>query len=389
MASIVGIICEYNPFHKGHLYQIEQIRKEIPDAIIIAIMSGNVVQRGEFAMFDKYDRARAAIECGVNAVFEIPYPYAGSTAEIFANAGVEIAYCLGCEYLYFGSENGDVKMLEAVACAVDSSEFEEKIKIEIINKDSSYIVAKERALRSMGIDLPQGSNDMLGVEYIRAIRKRNFDLKYRTIVRVGADHNDTKLCEIMSASAIRNVFYEKGELLSVPDDAKRIYDELTQKGSYIDDDRVKLLMHTHAALYDYMLDEVFDSSKEIKALISEAASRSQSSQEFFENLSSKTYTVSRLKRVLMYSMLGVYTLEKNVGFTLLLAMDEKGQEQLNKVKKRKKICIVTKHSDSKGLSHRAKQFLELVYKVDEIHKLLLNRQQAPLEAYKKIPIIKK
>ena len=111
---VVGIISEYNPFHLGHKYQIDKIREEINDAKIVAIMSGNTVERGEFSIFDKQKRAEIAISCGIDAVFEMPFPYSCSTAEIFASAGVEIATKLGCDYLYFGTEKCNIEYLTNV-----------------------------------------------------------------------------------------------------------------------------------------------------------------------------------------------------------------------------------------------------------------------------------
>ena len=388
MASVVGIICEYNPFHKGHLYQIEQIKKEITDATIIAIMSGNVVQRGEFAIIDKYERAKIAIECGVDAVFEMPYPYSGSTAEIFAEAGVRLAHGLCCDYLYFGSETGDIKFLEEVATAVDSAEFEAHLKLELMDKDNSYILAKKNALDKMGVCLPQSSNDMLAVEYIRAIKNNNFDIKYRTVKRVGAGYNDTRHCEIMSATAIRQDYYENGVFSSVPDCVAEQYASVARNARCLDMEFSRKLLHTHVLMNAQDIDGAFDSSKEIRALVADAASHAKDSCEFFEILSSKAYTSSRIKRVIMYSLFGVKSLCRDVDFTILLGMNKSGQEHLNKIKKQKRINVITKHADSRALSPESKRVLELTYRVDGLYKLLLSSQRAPIAAYENKPFIK-
>ena len=108
MAEIIAIICEYNPFHCGHKYQIDKIRERFPGSTIVAIMSGNITQRASFAMLDKYTRAKAAVSLGVNAVFELPYPFSSSNAEIFASSAVKIATEIGANYLCFGSESGNL-----------------------------------------------------------------------------------------------------------------------------------------------------------------------------------------------------------------------------------------------------------------------------------------
>jgi predicted nucleotidyltransferase len=112
--KICAIITEYNPFHNGHLKQIEYIRENLSDTTIVAIMSGNVVQRGELAVYDKYTRAEMALRCGVDAVLELPYPWCGASAGYFAKGGVEIAKAIGADYLCFGSESGDIEELKAV-----------------------------------------------------------------------------------------------------------------------------------------------------------------------------------------------------------------------------------------------------------------------------------
>ena len=388
MADVVGIICEYNPFHKGHQYQIQQIKREIPNAAIVAIMSGNIVQRGGFAMLDKYERAKIALECGVNAVFEMPYPYCGSTAEIFARAGVEIAEGLGCDYLYFGTECGDIERLEKIACAIDSPLLEERLREELENKENGYIVAKKRALESMGVELPRSSNDMLAIEYIRAIKNGQYSLKYRSVKRVGAEYNDTHVCDIMSATAIRKAFGENGEILSVPEHTVGRYRALAANGEMLDNRKEKQLLHSHAIMYGDTIKNAFDSSKEVGALIAKKAKEAKNSIAFLDSLTSKVYTASRLKRVLMYSLFDITEIEKNVAFTLLLGIDSKGQQLLNEIKKRKKLCVITKHSDSRNLDKKAKEMLETVYRVDMVHRLLLTSQGVPSEAYKNKPIIK-
>ena len=389
MPVTVGIICEYNPFHKGHKYQIDQIKKELPDATIVAIMSGNIVQRGEFAILNKYKRAKIALECGVNAVFELPYPYSGSTAEIFACAGVEIASKLKCDYLYFGVEAFEIDKLEKIAKAIDSEAFEREIKALLADRSTSFIVAKKQALERLGLDLPQSSNDMLAVEYIRAIKSKGLDLKYRGLKRTGARYNDTGVCEIMSASAIRKYYYENDRFISVPDEALEIYGDFAKDGSCIDRDFAQKLIHCQILLNQGNISGCFDSNKEIASLILKASKDSGSSHEFFDSLSSKAYTSSRIKRVLMYSMFNVKKVDFSPKFTILLGMDKKGQELLKSIKKQSKFCVITKHSDSKKLSKKSRDMLEKLYFVDKLYNTLGKRQGAPSDAYKNKPVIKK
>ena len=171
MARVVGIICEYNPFHLGHKYQIDEIKREVPDAKIVAIMSGNATQRASLAIFEKHKRAEAALNLGADLVLELPFPYSSSCAEIFAEGGVSIAEKIGCDYLYFGTEKAKVSDLYDACNVLASPEFEVRIREHLQNKRESYITAREKALSDLGFSVKLEANDMLALEYVRAIKK--------------------------------------------------------------------------------------------------------------------------------------------------------------------------------------------------------------------------
>lgn len=384
---VVGIISEYNPFHLGHKYQIDKIREEINDAKIVAIMSGNTVERGEFSIFDKQKRAEIAISCGIDAVFEMPFPYSCSTAEIFASAGVEIATKLGCDYLYFGTEKCNIEYLTNVASAVDSPEFERLISDEIKDKSQSYITAKEKALKNMGFDSLMLSNDMLAVEYIRAINAKKSPIIPRAIKRVGAGYNDKNEQEIMSSTAIREYIYNENKLLSVPNNAKCIYEKAILDGEILDNEKALDFLHKMAlVLPREAFDSAFDSSKEIGAIIKDASLSSINGKEFVSNLNSKAYTSARIKRALLYAVFSVKNIDKAPKFTFLLAANKSGREIISKSSS--DLTIITKHSDGKELDFDAKSQLELSYQIDKIYLSLLKSPKAPKNAYKTIPLIK-
>ena len=388
MSKVIGIICEYNPFHKGHKYQIDQIRSCEPDATIVAIMSGNIVQRGEFSVISKYDRAKIALECGVNAVFEMPYPYSGSCAEIFASAGVTIAHSLGCDEICFGIEKLSLSELEKIAFEMETERFQEAVNCFMQDKSISYISAKEKALSSLGFAAPKYANDMLALEYIRAIKKKGLALSYKAIKRTGAFYNDTAFGDIMSASAIRKHFFETGEIVSVPECALKVYREIVKNGRFVKKELFSTSLHTHCLLTDMEKQDIFDTSPEMVALIKKASSKAVSGEDFVSRLSSKAFTTARLKRSILYSIFNVKGVDFTPEFTLLLGMDDKGQALLNSIKKKSKLTVITKHSDGKNLSDGAASMLEALYKVDSIYNALLGDKSTPCEAYKNKPIIK-
>ena len=207
--KIVGIICEYNPFHLGHQKQINWIRQHFPEeCAIVCLMSGNFVQRGHPAIFDKSLRTKAALDGGADLVLELPTNYSLRSAEGFAAGGVEI---LGkfCDYLCFGSETGEVSTLTDTARALLSPSFSPALR-EQLRKGLSFPAARQAALAEMGADasLLANPNDILGVEYCKAILSQGCAMQPLPLRREGSYHDDTPDPENPSATALRALIIE-------------------------------------------------------------------------------------------------------------------------------------------------------------------------------------
>ena len=211
----VGIICEYNPFHLGHQKQIDMIRREYgPDAVIVCLMSGNFVQRGMPAIFDKSLRAEAAIRCGADLVLELPTGYALSSAEGFAAGGVGILSPI-CDVLCFGCETGDAQRLMNTAQALWSPEFPPILHQEL-ESGCSFPTARQKAVARLGADasLLANPNDILAVEYCKAILTQNSAMEVFPIRRAGGYHDTTPDRENPSATALRQLAESGGDWLS-------------------------------------------------------------------------------------------------------------------------------------------------------------------------------
>ena len=215
----VLIISEYNPFHKGHKYQLDDIRKQYgEDTAIIALMSGNYTQRGDVAIMDKYVRAECAVRGGANLVLLLPFPYSASSAEFFANAGVAIANSLGIvDILAFGSESGDVNFLYSVAENMLSSEFYNSLKKLMSDdekKNLGYPKLCEIAYKQLfSYELGESffsPNNILAIEYIKALIKTKSNIIPYTTKRIGANYNCEKIMnsQFQSATAIRNELFK-------------------------------------------------------------------------------------------------------------------------------------------------------------------------------------
>ncbi|MGM9665747.1 MAG: nucleotidyltransferase family protein [Eubacteriales bacterium] len=384
MGNVAAVICEYNPFHLGHKYQIDKIKEDMDISAVIAVMSGEVTQRGEFAITDKYVRAEAAVRSGVDAVFELPYPYCASCAEIFAKAGVAIASALGANRLYFGTESGNTEYIEKIADAVDSAEFNEKASLLAKDFGGSYLDAKEKALSDMGLDIPKTPNDILATEYVRAIKNGGYNMEYRTIKRTGAGYKDESVSDIMSASAIRKHFYESGDFLSVPTGAKAIYEKAKKEGMILDPKEAENFLFRYIlSLSAEKIEKFFDAGDGIGYFICSTAKESKNAEEFFRSLTSKSYTYARLKRVVMYSLFGIENIAPIPSYTVLLASNAKGRE----ICKNAKIPIITKFADAKKLDPVSEKALKKSLRTDEIYMSLLNNPKPSSYAYKRAPFI--
>jgi len=220
MASTCGIIAEYNPFHNGHLHNILRAKEAAGADTVIIALSGNFVQRGEPAIIDKYLRTRAALQHGADMVLELPTPYATASAESFARGGVRLLAATGVvQYLCFGTESGDISPLNALADLLvnETADFKSVLR-KNLSQGKSFAVARQAAICAASPDLGEkiktgNANNILGVEYIKAIKRENLALVPIAVKRYGAAHNSSGFLQTSaSASAIRKYVAQDNNL---------------------------------------------------------------------------------------------------------------------------------------------------------------------------------
>ena len=388
MGEIVAIISEYNPFHNGHKYQIDRIKEIYPDATIIAIMSGNIVQRGELALIEKYNRARAAVLCGVDCVFELPYPFCASCAEIFARAGVYLAMQLGATHLCFGVEQGNVENLTHIADALDKADKEDSVNIVKQDRSISYPKLLEKLCNVDGNKIPNMSNMILGIEYIRSIRRYGNKLIPYTVERKGFGYNDLSVGNNMSATAIRAYFTNNNTLISVPENTEKLYEQIIENKEFTVIDEIKDYLFKSVIMMDpKRIDKCYDTPSGVGFFIYDLARNSRDAEDFFENLTTKTYTYARLRRIILYALLGVERIDKEPAYTSLLASSGKGREHLKSLKKKSKFPILTKLADYKKMDYKAVSQFEASARADMLFTSFLKNRTAPLDFIKKMPFI--
>lgn len=309
---ICGIIVEYNPFHNGHEIHIEKTRKKTGADLIVCVMSGNFVQRGEPAVFDKWSRAMCACKCGADAVIELPFLSAVQSAEGFAAGGVKILDAIGADFISFGCETTDLDAISALAqtLAKEPRKYKRALR-ENLSQGMSFPKARMNAALE---DAPQAlkmPNAILATEYIKAIIRRKSKLKPIAIKRVGQSyHSDDISTTLSSASAIRSAMQANRlaeAFASMPSACAQIIKEQLLAGlvpvfpgSF--DKQLLYRLRVGGVAYIKTLHEV---SEGLQNRIYAAAKTATTRSELIDAIKTKRYTYTRISRILLYALFGV------------------------------------------------------------------------------------
>ena len=302
--KFIGVICEYNPFHLGHRKQFDHIRQLFgDDCAIVCLMSGNFVQRGQPAIFDKALRAEAALKCGADLVLELPVQYALSSAEGFAAGGVEI---LGrfCDYLCFGAETGSEESLTETARALLSEEFSEKLRL-MLEGGLSFPAARQAALENMGVksELLERPNDILAVEYCKAILTQGCKMQPLVIQRQGDYHADTPDAENPSATSLRSRITEnKNWLQYTPWEAHTVFENAAVHSITYGE---RAMLSRLRTMSDAEFEALPFGSEGLWRKLMHASRSQRTLEDILVETKSKRYTRSRLDRMVMCAFLGL------------------------------------------------------------------------------------
>lgn len=366
MGNISAVICELNPLHRGHKYIFDEVKKA-EETTLVAVMSGNFVQRGECAIFHKYARAKAALECGADLVVELPFPWSCAPAEFFALGAMKIVKALGVDTVYFGSECGDISLIEEAASVSKSEQFQKEVESEYA-ESIGYASARERAAKKL---IPEAasvfstSNDMLALEYIISGQKLGYngdfvavkrfcDEKYMsaTVIREAVRNGKTEDIIHCIPLAITELFYkclDNTALLSKLEELEFINFRLGKAAP-----------------------DTFDFGSGIVSRLEKCANTSCDGREMLEKASTKKYTDARIRRAALFSLCGITKehLEKAPEFTILLAANEKGREILSEMRRCEDFEIITKPSAA-----RHSEFIERQAAADRLYTMLFKKTQ--------------
>jgi predicted nucleotidyltransferase len=329
----VGIICEYNPMHKGHLYHIEETKKLYPGRTIILVLNGYFLERGEISVLSKENKTKLALIYGVDLVVELPFVFGTQSADIFAEASIKILHYLGAKYVVFGSECNDIELLLKAANIQDNPNYQEKVR-EYLSQGINYPTALAKALNiEENICNP---NDLLAISYIKAINKNKYDIKPICIKRTSDYHSITEENDIISASNIRNKIKLKQDIsLYTPRKVIKLIENLSMEDLF---PIIKYKIMTDPDLSKYLtVDEGIENR--LKEKIIDA----KSYQEFIMSVKTKRYTYNKISRMLIHIVVGV---PKNINqlakieYIKILGFNKKGRAYLHELKEDMEVSLL-------------------------------------------------
>lgn len=389
--KVVGIIAEFNPFHSGHRYLIEQAKAQTGADYCIVVMSGSYVQRGTPSFMPKSIRIKAALLSNCDLILELPVSYSTASAEAFAYGGVSILNALGVvDYVAFGSESGDISSLKECALNIQNPSKTSLLIIEeYLKQGLSFPAARTKAFPEHSAIL-QSPNNILAVEYLKAINTINSNLIPITIKRKGTGFHDLTLNDFSSASAIRNAF----DHLETTDNLE--YDSITGFPDYLSDvyrSEFKICWpidyDDFSSLANYLLiTKTADELSSYQDMNIDIANRFKNYKNGFSNISdflstikTKELTYSRLSRGLLHSILDLHDLTRNsnglipVPYTRILGFKSSASELMHEVSKQAQIPLINKVADApKVLSKEALNYLEATLNADRIYAMIVKHK---------------
>ena len=375
-----GIIAEYNPLHMGHVRLLEEARRLLgPETAVICVMSGNFVQRGDFALLRKHARAAAAVQSGADLVLELPLPWAVASAERFAQGAVRTLAASGLvTHLVFGSEYGESAALERLAAALLSDSFPPLLKQELAQGDS-FAAARQRAaamlLSPADAVLLEQPNNILGVEYCKELLRLNSSIRPLTVKRTGGAHDQPGTASpLPSASAIRALLQagETEQALSymAPAMAEACREELRAGRAPVFRETCERAMLARLRTMDRADFAALDQGREGLGNRLYRASRTAASlEELLASAKTKRYAHARLRRMVLWAFLGLSALPEDVPYLRPLAANETGRVLLARMRKTAAVPVLTRPAGARRLTPQAQALFSLEVRASDLYTL--------------------
>ena len=375
--EIVGIVCEYNPMHLGHLYQIKQIKKMYPDSIIVIVTNSCFTERGDISIVNKWEKTKVALDNNVDIVIELPFVYACQSADLFAKGAISLLNTLGVSTLVFGSETDNVEMFKKV---VDTQLFNkdyDKIVLKYLDNGINYPTAMAKALYDiLGINIDK-PNDLLAISYIKEIIKNNYNIDYVSIKRTNSYHGRNIEDKFVNASLIREMILKGKDVSNYIAPNIKYYSNLSIEKAF---PFLKYQVMINNLNNIQTVDEGIENR--IKKLINTCYSW----DELEKKIKTKRYTYNKINRMLLHILTNFTKEEANnisIDYLRILGFSAEGQKYLNRIKKSIDIPIITHYK--KNIS----KVLDIEFRINSLYSYITEDFQLISDEYNKKPIIKK
>ena len=333
----IGIICEYNPFHNGHIYHIQKIKELFEDCMIICVMSGNYVERGEVSLLNKWDKTKIALDYGIDLVVELPFAFATQSADLFCHGSIQILNALKVDAIVFGSETNDLNLLKKAAQIELKEEYNQKIKEEM-RKGISYPSASAKVLKNWISCSNFGPNDTLAIGYLKELILQKSQIIPYTIQRTNDYHSTKNDSTIVSATAIRTLIKEKKEVNAYLPYSIQSF-QIHFNEDYFPYLRYKILSETDLTRYQSV-------EEGIENRIKKKAVGAKSFEELIKAVKTKRYTYHNISRMFLHILVGFTKEEaknmKQIEYIRILGMNQVGKKYLKSIKKEVSFPILSK-----------------------------------------------
>lgn len=337
----IGIVCEYNPFHYGHLHHLNEIKKMYPNSNIILVLSGWITERGDLSLIDKFKKTDIALNYGVDLVVELPFKYIQS-ADYFAMGAVKILNELKCDTIVFGSESNNVDELISLAhIQLNNRKYDSLVK-KYLEEGINYPTAMSKALKTISGKTVDTPNDILGLCYVKEIIKNNYNIKPVTIKRNSDFNSKTIEGKITSASSIRELIKNNKRFKKyVPSYSYKYLKNCIFIDDYFDYLKYKIISTNDLTIYQGI-------DENIENRIRKFINSSNSLEELLSKIKTKRYTYNRLKRILTFILFSITKEDCSnleLGHIRILGFNKKGKELLNKIKKDISVPVLTNYEN--------------------------------------------
>ena len=377
--NVIGIVCEYNPFHLGHLYQLKKVKEMYPHSIIIVVCSSNFTQRGDVSIINKWDKTKIALDYGVDIFIELPFGYATQSSDIFAKGAIEILNHLKIDTLVFGSESNNIQELTNLAnIQLNNKEYNNIVK-DYLDNGFNYPTALSKALSDITNTTINKPNDLLGLSYIKEIIRNNYKITPVTIKRTNDYHSKDINSNIINASLIRKLLIEKNDITNyIPNNTYK-YLKLISLNDFYPYLKYQIINNSNKLNNYQTVDEGIENR------IIKNTYKSSNYNELVMNIKTKRYTYNKINRMLLH-ILTNFTKEEaqsiKIDYIRLLGFTNAGQKYLNSIKKDINIPIITRYKPN------ISNLLDLEFRANSIYAFVTNNFELIKLEYNSKPIIK-